>query len=220
MFGNSWDEVLKDGISSTEFQSLLDRVNREYEKEKVYPAKKNIFRALEELDFKDVKVVILGQDPYFNEGEANGFAFSVDNGVKKPPSLQNIIKEVREDLGIDDFEATADLNQWAKQGVLLLNSILTVRAKEAGSHRNIGWEDFTDTIIEKLSEKEEPVVFILWGNFAKNKAKLIDENKNLIIRGVHPSPLSAYRGFFGKQYFSRANKFLISKGIEPIKWVL
>lgn len=186
---------------------------------KIFPKEENIFRALNLADFGSIKVVILGQDPYHGEGQAHGLSFSVQEGVKFPPSLRNIYKELSSDLEIDIPE-TGFLEPWAKQGVLLLNAVLTVEEANPAVHAKKGWETFTDTIIKKISDKNQNVVFILWGAYAQKKSDLIDCNKHLIIKSVHPSPLSARRGFFGSKPFSKTNDYLKSKGIEPINWEL
>lgn len=217
MIGNDWDEKLKNIWDSLEFKEFYKKVMHEYELKEIYPPKDYIFNALKLTSYKDTKVVIVGQDPYHGEGEAHGLSFSVQKGVKIPPSLKNIYKELYSDLGIVP-EDNGDLSNWAKQGVLLLNSVLTVEKDKAASHRNIGWDVLTDYIIKMLNLKEEPIVFILWGNFAKKKAKLITNPKHLIITSAHPSPLSASRGFFGSKPFSKANNFLVNNKLKPIDW--
>lgn len=217
MIGNDWDEKLKNIWDSLEFKEFYKKVMHEYELKEIYPPKDYIFNALKLTSYKDTKVVIVGQDPYHGEGEAHGLSFSVQKGVKIPPSLKNIYKELYSDLGIVP-EDNGDLSNWAKQGVLLLNSVLTVEKDKAASHRNIGWDVLTDYIIKMLNLKEEPIVFILWGNFAKKKAKLITNEKHLIITSAHPSPLSASRGFFGSKPFSKANNFLVNNKLKPIDW--
>lgn len=217
MIGNDWDEKLKNIWDSLEFKEFYKKVMHEYELKEIYPPKDYIFNALRLTSYKDTKVVIVGQDPYHGEGEAHGLSFSVQKGVKIPPSLKNIYKELYSDLGIVP-EDNGDLSNWAKQGVLLLNSVLTVEKDKAASHRNIGWDALTDYIIKLLNLKEEPIVFILWGNFAKKKAKLITNPKHLIITSAHPSPLSASRGFFGSKPFSKVNNFLVNNKLKPIDW--
>jgi uracil-DNA glycosylase len=182
-----------------------------------YPNKRDIFKALELTPFEDIKVVILGQDPYHGKGEANGLAFSVNKNIKIPPSLRNIYKELNEDMGID-IPNHGDLSNWAKQGVLLLNSILTVSPDKPASHRKIGWEEYTDSIIKQINDNKHNIVFILWGKYAQEKGKYIDESKHLVIRSPHPSPFSARTGFFGSKPFSKCNTYLESKGIEEIDW--
>lgn len=186
-------------------------------KETIFPPKENVLRALNLTPIEDIKAVILGQDPYHGEGEANGLAFSVNKGIKLPPSLRNIYKELNTDLGIQ-APLHGDLTKWAQHGVLLLNSILTVEKDKPASHRKLGWEEYTDSIIKEISTKKEHVVFILWGNFAQSKEYLIDENKHLVIKSPHPSPFSARKGFFGSKPFSKTNEWLKTKGLEPIDW--
>ncbi|MBD8923972.1 uracil-DNA glycosylase [bacterium] len=217
MIGNDWDVKLKNIWDSLEFNEFYKKVMHEYELKEIYPPKDYIFNALKLTSYKDTKVVIVGQDPYHGEGEAHGLSFSVQKGVKIPPSLKNIYKELYSDLGIVPVD-NGDLSNWAKQGVLLLNSVLTVEKDKAASHRNIGWDALTDYIIKMLNLKEEPIVFILWGNFAKKKAKLITNEKHLIITSAHPSPLSASRGFFGSKPFSKVNNFLVNNKLKPIDW--
>lgn len=217
MIGNDWDIYLKEEYSKDYFKKLIDFVNKEYKEKTIYPPKNEIFNALRHTPYKDVKVVILGQDPYHGEHQAEGLSFSVKNGIRKPPSLQNIFKELNDDLRIP-FPETSSLIPWADQGVLLLNAVLTVEANMAASHKDKGWEIFTDKIIELLDKKEEPIVFILWGSFARNKKKLITNKNHYIVESAHPSPLSAYNGFFGSKPFSKTNNFLISKGLKPIDW--
>ena len=199
------------------YQQLKSFVDKEYDEHVVYPPKKQIFHCFNFKDYEDIKVVIIGQDPYHEENQANGLAFSVSKGVKIPPSLVNIYKEAHEDVGIE-IPMHGDLSSWANQGVLLLNTVLTVRAHEANSHKLKGWETFTDHVIETLNKREKPLVFILWGKQAIDKEKMIDTSKHCVIKSVHPSPLSAYRGFFGSKPFSKTNAFLNSQGIEPIDW--
>ncbi len=217
MIGNDWDIYLKEEYNKDYFKKLIDFVNKEYKEKTIYPPKNEIFNALRHTSYKDVKVVILGQDPYHGENQAEGLSFSVKNGIRKPPSLQNIFKELKDDLGIP-FPITSSLIPWADQGVLLLNAVLTVEANMAASHKDKGWEIFTDRIIELLDKKCEPIVFILWGSFARNKKKLITNKNHHIVESAHPSPLSAYNGFFGSKPFSKTNNFLISKGLKPIEW--
>ena len=217
MIGNDWDELLKVIWESEDFKIFYKKIMHEYEIKVIYPPKDYIFNALKLTSYKSVKVVIVGQDPYHGENEAHGLSFSVQKGVKIPPSLKNIYKELFDDLGIEPKES-GDLTNWAKQGVLLLNSVLTVEKDKAASHRNMGWEVLTDYVIKLLNLKEEPVVFILWGNFAKEKAKLITNPHHYIITSPHPSPFSAYSGFFGSKPFSKTNTFLINHGLVPIDW--
>lgn len=217
MIGNDWDEKLKIIWDSPGFKNFYSKIMHEYENKTIYPPKNYIFNALKLTSFEDTKVVIVGQDPYHGENEAHGLSFSVQKGIKIPPSLQNIYKELESDLGIPPKD-NGDLTEWAKQGVLLLNAVLTVEKDKAASHRNLGWELLTDYIIKVLNIKEEPVVYILWGNFAKEKAKLITNPKHYIITSPHPSPFSAYSGFFGSKPFSKANEFLKRNGMTPIDW--
>lgn len=215
LVGNKWDEILKEEYQKDYFKKIVLYINRAYKESPIFPPKSHILRALSLTDYDDVKVVILGQDPYHGVGEANGLCFAVNNGIKLPPSLQNIYKELNSDLGIP-IAATGDLTCWAKEGVLLLNSVLTVEKDKPASHKNLGWETFTDEIISKVNEKEKPVVFILWGNFAKTKKRLITNPKHLVIESSHPSPFSCRYGFFGSRPFSRTNKFLKKNNIKEI----
>lgn len=215
MIGNDWDNILESEFKKEYFYNLLKFVQGEYKNKTVFPSKKDVFKAFRYTPYKNVKVVILGQDPYHGEGEAEGLCFSVRDGIKKPPSLNNIFKELHDDLGCL-IPSSGSLIPWARQGVFLLNTVLTVVKDQAASHKNIGWETFTDEVIKKINEKEEPVVFILWGNFARSKKKLITNKKHLIIESAHPSPLSAYNGFFGSKPFSKTNEFLIKNNIKPI----
>lgn len=219
MIGNDWDQKLDVIWNSPGFQKFYKMIMAEYDKKTIYPPKDYIFNALKLTSYKDTKVVIVGQDPYHGEHQAHGLSFSVQKGVKLPPSLQNIYKELESDLGILP-RTDGDLTGWAKQGVLMLNAVLTVEKDKAASHRNLGWEPMTDYIIKLLNKKDEPVVFILWGNFAKEKAKLITNPNHYIIISPHPSPFSAYSGFFGSKPFSKTNEFLISKKMQPIDWSL
>ena len=216
---NDWDIVLKDVFDSDDFKNLIIKVNEEYKKDTCFPIKQEVFNAIKLTNYKDVKVVIVGQDPYHGEGEAHGLSFSVQEGVKLPPSLQNIFKELYTDLGIQNGKC-GDLTPWAKEGVLLLNSVLTVIKDRAASHKELGWQLLTDHIIKLLNLKEEPVVFILWGNFAKSKKKYITNSKHLVIESAHPSPLSAYNGFFGSRPFSKANNFLKQNKIKEVNFTL
>ena len=219
MIGNDWDEKLSVIWNSEGFKEFYNIVMDEYDKRTIFPPKDHIFEALKLTSFKDTKVVIVGQDPYHGVGEAHGLSFSVQKGIKIPPSLKNIYKELESDLGIKPKDH-GDLSEWAKQGVLLLNAVLTVEKDKAASHRNLGWERLTDYVIKVLNTKEEPVVFILWGNFAKEKSVFITNNKHLIITSPHPSPFSANSGFFGSKPFSRANKFLEENNKKTIDWSL
>lgn len=213
----SWKEQLKEEFDKPYFQQLTQFVKSEYVHHTVYPPADLIFNAFEQCPFDKVKVVILGQDPYHGPGQAHGLCFSVNDGIAFPPSLRNIFKEVNADTGAP-IPTTGNLERWAKQGVLLLNATLTVRAHEAGSHQKKGWEKFTDKAIHVVAERLENVVFILWGNYAIRKSEFIDGQKHLILKSVHPSPLSASRGFFGNHQFSSANQYLIAHGKAPIKW--
>ncbi len=216
MINKKWDIVLKDEMKKDYFRNLGIFVKNEYKNKIIYPEYKNIFNALRYTDYDEVKVVILGQDPYHGENEAHGLSFSVPIGIKMPPSLLNIFKELNNDLGIK--RTKTDLTDWAKQGVLLLNSIMTVVKDSPLSHKSKGWEIFTDRLIEILGEREEPMVFILWGSYARSKKELIKNKKHLILESVHPSPLSASRGFFGSKPFSKTNDFLLKNNIKPIDW--
>lgn len=213
----SWKEQLKDEFEKDYFVKLTDFVRNEYRTKQIFPPAKLIFNAFDHTPFDKVKVVILGQDPYHNDGQAHGLSFSVPDGIQTPPSLVNIFKEINRDLG-NPVPRSGNLTRWANQGVLLLNATLTVQAHMAGSHQKKGWEAFTDAAIHKLAEGRENIVFILWGSYAQKKAAFIDGTKHLVLRSVHPSPLSAHNGFFGNNHFSEANKYLESKGIAPIEW--
>ena len=212
----TWTEILAPIKNTEYFTTLWEKVKEEYQTTKCFPPKDHIFRAIELTPFDEVKVVIIGQDPYHNDNQANGLCFSVSDKVKAPPSLKNIFKELEDDLGIK--KTSNELEMWAKQGVLLLNATLTVRAHEANSHKDLGWEQFTDFIIKEISDKKENVVFVLWGAFAQKKAGLIDASKHFIIQSAHPSPFSVHKGFFGSRPFSKINQFLEEKGKEPINW--
>lgn len=216
MINKKWDIVLKEDFESPYFEKLGIFVKNEYKHKIIYPEYKDIFNALRYTDYDEVKVVILGQDPYHGEHEAHGLSFSVKEGVSMPPSLRNIFKELKDDIGVDRTQT--DLTDWAKQGVLLLNSIMTVVKDTPLSHKDKGWEIFTDNVIKKLGEREKPIVFILWGNYARSKKLLIKNKNHLIIENVHPSPLSASRGFFGSKPFSKTNAFLEKNGIKKINW--
>ena len=213
---NNWDIILKDEYEKEYFKNLLNYINEEYNNKTVYPLKENIFKALEYTDYNDIKVVILGQDPYHGEGEAQGLSFSIPNDIRITPSLRNIFKELKNDLNIE--RTNTDLTDWAKQGILLLNAILTVCKDTPLSHKDKGWETFTDEIIKKINEREDPVIFILWGNYARSKKKLITNKNHYIIESAHPSPLSASRGFFDSKPFSKTNNILNSINKESIRW--
>ena len=212
----TWKEVLQPIKESDYFKILWEKVKLQYNSTQCFPPKDEIFRALELTEFDDVEVVIIGQDPYHNDGQANGLCFSVSENVTAPPSLKNIFIELKEDVGVE--RKNKDLQDWAKQGVLLLNATLTVQAHQPNSHKNLGWEVFTDFIIKEISDKKENVVFVLWGAFAQKKASLIDSNKHHIIQSAHPSPFSVYRGFFGSKPFSKINNYLLEKGKKTIVW--
>lgn len=213
----AWKELLQPEFEKPYFTKLVEFVRSEYASHTVYPSGANIFRALDKCSPNDVKVVIIGQDPYHGEGQANGLCFSVNDGVMFPPSLRNIFKEIESDLGIK-VPTSGNLDRWAEQGVLLLNSTLTVRAHAAASHAGHGWEQFTDAVVAKLSEFKSGVVYMLWGNYAQKKGAVVDCSRNLVLKAAHPSPLSAYNGFFGCRHFSQANNYLLSIGKSPIKW--
>lgn len=213
----SWHDILSEEFSKPYFDELVDFVKSEYATTQVYPKGANIFRAFDKCPFDKLKVVIIGQDPYHGPGQANGLCFSVGEGVPFPPSLQNIFKEVHADTGAAIPE-TGELERWAEQGVLLLNAVLTVRAHEAASHAGRGWERFTDAVVRAIAERKEGIVYMLWGSYAQKKGAIANPHRNLILRAVHPSPLSAYRGFFGCRHFSQANEYLKSIGKEPIEW--
>lgn len=217
LVGNSWDNVLDSEYHKDYFKKIVMFINKAYKERDIFPPKGYVLRALSLTDYDDVKVVILGQDPYHGVGEANGLSFSVNKGVRLPPSLKNIYKELYDDLGIR-HALDGDLTGWASQGVLLLNAILTVEKDKPASHKDLGWETFTDAIISKINEKNTPVVFILWGNFAKSKASLITNKRHLVITSAHPSPFSCRYGFFGSKPFSRANKFLRENNVKEIFW--
>ncbi|TGN10544.1 uracil-DNA glycosylase [Leptospira ilyithenensis] len=212
-----WKKALGDEFQKPYFQTLREFVRKEYQSSVIYPPAKQIFAAFDHCPFDRVKVVILGQDPYHGQGQANGLCFSVQPGIPFPPSLQNIFKEIQSDLG-KPIPKDGDLSRWAGQGVLLLNASLTVKANQAGSHQNQGWEDFTHTAIRILAENTKNLVFLLWGSFAQKKEELIDKSKHLVLKSPHPSPLSAHRGFFGNKHFSKTNEYLKQFGKEPIDW--
>lgn len=213
----SWRERLQSEFDAPYFAQLTDFVRHEYATTRVYPPGSQMFAAFDACPFDKVKVVILGQDPYHEPGQAHGLCFSVNDGVPFPPSLQNIFKEIHDDIGTP-VPMSGDLTRWANQGVLLLNATLTVRAHQAGSHQNKGWEQFTDAVIHRLVQERENLVFILWGSYAQRKGEFIDRSRHLVLQSPHPSPLSAHRGFFGNRHFSRTNEYLTAHGIEPILW--
>lgn len=212
-----WQEILQPEFDKPYFEQLTQFVRAEYGITTVYPAGRNIFRAFDKCPFSELKVVIIGQDPYHGVGQANGLCFSVNDGVPFPPSLQNIFKEIQSDLGTA-VPQSGNLDRWAEQGVLLLNSVLTVRAHEAASHAGRGWEQFTDAVVRTINERKQGVVYMLWGSYAQRKGQVVDSSKNFVLKSVHPSPLSVYRGFFGCKHFSQANAYLQSVGKTPIIW--
>lgn len=212
-----WKAILKDEFSKPYFDELVSFVKEEYATTEVFPAGRNIFRAFDKCPFDKLKVVIIGQDPYHGEGQANGLCFSVNEGTPFPPSLKNIFKEVCDDIGTP-IPTSGELDRWAEQGVLLLNAVLTVRAHNAASHAGRGWEIFTDAVVKAIAERKQGIVYMLWGSYAQRKGAIANPKQNHILHAVHPSPLSAYRGFFGCKHFSQANNYLISLGKEPIKW--
>lgn len=213
----SWKEVLKDEFEKDYFRSLTQTVKDAYLSRSVFPPPKLVFNAFSQCPFDKVKVVVLGQDPYHGKGQAHGLSFSVPDGVPIPPSLQNIYKEIKNDLGIT-LPPSGNLECWARQGVLLLNATLTVEESKAGSHQGLGWEQFTDAVIKSISEEKKHVVFLLWGRYAQEKGAHIDTQKHLVLKAAHPSPFSAHNGFFGCKHFSKTNDYLIAHGIDPIVW--
>ncbi len=217
MIGNNWDNVLNEELKKEYFQELMSFIKNEYKTKTIYPKQSEVFNAFRYTDFDDVKVVILGQDPYHGPKQAEGLSFSVSNEVLKPPSLKNIFKELENDLGIKYPESNS-LKPWAKEGVLLLNAVLTVEEHKPTSHKDKGWETFTDEIIRTINKKETPVVFILWGAYARKKKELITNPIHLVIESAHPSPFSAYNGFFGSKPFSKTNKFLKQNNLKEIDW--
>lgn len=219
IIGNEWDTLLADEIKKDYYLRLREFLKKEYSTRTIYPPMNDIFNALRRTSYSDVKAVILGQDPYHGAGQAHGMCFSVKKGTPPPPSLQNIFKELNSDLGIDP-PGHGELTSWADNGVLLLNTVLTVREGAANSHKGMGWEQFTDRIIELLNQREQPMVFLLWGGNARAKAGIITNPNHLVLQCAHPSPLSAYNGFFGCRHFSKTNEFLKQHGIEPVNWKL
>ena len=213
----SWSNVLGEEFEKPYFQQLIEFVKQEYASKTIYPKGKDIFRAFDACPFEEVKVVILGQDPYHGPGQANGLCFSVHEGITFPPSLVNIFKEIKNNLG-KDIPPHGSLERWAKQGVLLLNATLTVRAHQAGSHQNKGWETFTDAVVKALASQKKELVYMLWGSYAQKKAAIVNPNENLILKSPHPSPLSAHRGFLGCGHFSKANQYLKGNGLPEINW--
>ena len=212
-----WKELLQPEFDKPYFEELIRFVKAEYASRRIYPRGSNIFRAFDKCPFEKLKVVIIGQDPYHNPGQANGLCFSVNAGVQFPPSLQNIFREIQQDTGTP-IPASGDLDRWAEQGVLLLNSVLTVREYQAASHAGHGWEEFTDAVVRTIDAHKEGIVYMLWGGYAQRKGAIADPERNCILKTVHPSPLSVYRGFFGCRHFSQANDYLIAQGKEPIVW--
>lgn len=215
-----WDEILKDVFESENYKRIREFLKREYFNEVIYPPMEALYNCFKLTPFNEVKCVILGQDPYHNEGQAHGLCFSVKEGIDLPPSLKNIYKEIEQDLKITQPPKQGNLTKWAENGVLLLNTVLTVRAGRANSHKDCGWQWFTDTVIKKLSDRNAPLVFMLWGANARSKKNLIDTKKHLVLECAHPSPLSAYNGFFGCKHFSKCNEFLIKQNQKPIDWQL
>lgn len=216
-FPKSWSVVLGDELEKPYFLSLMTFVDKEYKSHKIYPPQNEVFNAFEKCNFENLKVVLIGQDPYHGQGQANGLCFSVSEGVAIPPSLRNIFKELHADCGVVPTKS-GDLSYWAEQGVLMLNASLTVRDGQPGSHQNKGWEFFTDKIIELVSLRKENVVFILWGAYAHKKGDMVNISKHLVLKAAHPSPFAAHRGFFGCRHFSKTNEYLLAHGYQPIKW--
>ena len=214
---SSWQSALASEFEQAYFKTLVGFVKEEYQSQRIFPPGSQIFSAFDHCPLDETRVVILGQDPYHGIGQANGLCFSVSPGVKMPPSLVNIFKEIQSDLG-KTFPLNGNLERWAQQGVLLLNSTLTVRASQPGSHQNQGWEQFTDAVIKVLSDKRENIVFMLWGAYAQQKGAVIDRDRHYVLQSPHPSPFSANRGFFGNKHFSKCNKYLEEQGISPINW--
>lgn len=214
---NDWKAILREEFEKPYFAALTDFVKAEYAAGQIFPMGRNIFRAFDKCPFDELKVVIIGQDPYHGEGQANGLCFSVAQGVPFPPSLQNIFKEVNSDTGAA-IPTSGELDRWAEQGVLLLNSVLTVRAHQAASHAGRGWEQFTDAVVRAIAQNKSGIVYMLWGSYAQKKGAIASAASNLILKSVHPSPLSSYRGFFGCRHFSKANQYLVEQGKEPIVW--
>jgi len=212
-----WESVLSEEIQKDYYKKLQLFVQHEYNNFNIYPPRELVFNAFSQCSFKALKVVIIGQDPYHGEGQANGLCFSVNNGVRIPPSLRNIFKELKNDTG-KEIPRSGDLTSWASQGVLMLNAVMTVREGKAGSHSKKGWETYTDAVIREINKQRDHIVFILWGNYAIQKGNIIDRQKHLVLTSVHPSPLSASRGFFGNKHFSRTNEYLIQHGQKPVLW--
>lgn len=219
-FGNDWDEILDGEFEKDYYVNLKKKLIEEYKTQHIFPNMYDIFNAMKLTSYDDVKCVIIGQDPYHGEGQAHGLSFSVRKGIAPPPSLVNIFKEIRDDVGINNLGKHGELTKWAESGVLLLNSVLTVRANQARSHRGMGWEQFTTDVIKILNERQKPMVFMLWGGDAKSKQQFITNPAHLVLKAAHPSPLSAYNGFFGCKHFSQANEFLKSHGMTEIDWAI
>ncbi|PYE45688.1 uracil-DNA glycosylase [Paenibacillus barcinonensis] len=219
MFGNDWDEVLQQETQADYFNNIRYALAAEYKTQTVYPPKEDLFSALKLTPYHKVKAVIIGQDPYHGAGQAHGLSFSVRPGVRVPPSLKNIYKELQNDLGVP-VPRHGSLIHWAEQGVLLLNAVLTVREGQPNSHQALGWQTFTDAVIRELNERTEPMVYMLWGSHAQKKGAFINRDKHLVLESTHPSPLAAHRGFLGSRPFSKANEFLVSQGIKPIDWTI
>jgi len=219
MLPDNWSNILEEEFEKPYFKKLESFLDNEFQTQVIYPTKENIFNAFKYTSYDDVKVLLLGQDPYHGKNQAHGLSFSVLDKIALPPSLRNIYKELESDLGITPIK-NGNLEKWAKQGILMLNAVLTVREGLANSHKSQGWEKFTDSVIKKLNERNKPIIFLLWGNYAKKKASLIDKNKHIIIEGIHPSPLSANGGFFGSKPFSKINKNLVELGEKEIDWKL
>jgi uracil-DNA glycosylase len=217
-FNNDWDELLKNEFTKDYYLKLRQTLINEYRTQRIFPNMYDIYNAMKYTSYNDVRCVIIGQDPYHGEGQAHGLSFSVRKGIAPPPSLVNIFKEIRDDVGIDNLGKHGELTKWAQEGVLLLNSVLTVRANQARSHHGIGWENFTTDVIQLLNKREKPMVFMLWGGDAKAKQQFITNPAHLVLKAAHPSPLSAYNGFFGCRHFSKANKFLEENGLGQIDW--
>jgi uracil-DNA glycosylase len=215
--GSSWEELLREEFQKPYYKELLKFLVEERNNYEIFPPEPLLFDAFRNCSYSDVRVVIIGQDPYHGEGQANGLCFSVSDGMRIPPSLKNIFKELKNDLGIE-MPTSGNLQRWAKQGVLLLNATLTVRANAPGTHQKKGWETFTDAVIEKLSNEKEDLVFILWGAYAQKKGSIINDQKHLVLKAAHPSPFAVERGFFGCRHFSKTNSFLVSKGKDSIQW--
>ena len=217
--GNEWDEILREEFESDYYRRIRAILKKEYAEYEIYPPKEDIFNALRYTSYSDVKAVLLGQDPYRGPGQAHGLCFSVRPGVEPPPSLKNIFRELETDMGLEP-PTSGCLTPWAQEGVLLLNTTLTVRRGQANSHKNLGWTQFTDAVIRKLNDRTQPIVFLLWGGNARSKRELITNPQHLVLETVHPSPLSAYNGFFGCRHFSQCNEFLMKNGVAPIDWTL